>query len=387
MRRDLPALFARGRRFEMSSQKKTLFFSLIGMGAALGIFFLFQELRLHLSHRPPFLLGPVLALFAGALLVSLLFNISAAKRLNALAKDLGKLREGNLEELFSRPSDEGEDLSRAIRGIARQLRESEQKHEILLEITRTVSSRLHLQEVLDAIVELLARQFRLDACSIRLLDRDGNLRITSQRGLSEKFVETATRKPTPDSYSGECFLTGKMVIINDAEKIDKPISTTLLVGENIQSFAVAPIEAEGTIIGVLVTSSRRKNYFHERFNDLIYISANQIGTAIRISQLYGKAYAVSQQLERTVQERTQELGEKGKQLVEAERLAALGKMADEVADECRNSLTIIGGFSRRLYEKTPEDDPRKRDLKLIIEQVMVLEDKVSRIVDFKREGG
>jgi uncharacterized protein YigA (DUF484 family) len=387
MRRDLPALFARGRRFEMSSQKKTLFFSLIGMGAALGIFFLFQELRLHLSHRPPFLLGPVLALFAGALLVSLLFNISAAKRLNALAKDLGKLREGNLEELFSRPSDEGEDLSRAIRGIARQLRESEQKHEILLEITRTVSSRLHLQEVLDAIVELLARQFRLDACSIRLLDRDGNLRITSQRGLSEKFVETATRKPTPDSYSGECFLTGKMVIINDAEKIDKPISTTLLVGENIQSFAVAPIEAEGTIIGVLVTSSRRKNYFHERFNDLIYIIANQIGTAIRISQLYDKAYAVSQQLERTVQERTQELGEKGKQLVEAERLAALGKMADEVADECRNSLTIIGGFSRRLYEKTPEDDPRKRDLKLIIEQVMVLEDKVSRIVDFKREGG
>jgi len=370
----------------MSRQQKALFYCLIGIGAALCMFFLFQEFCLHLFHRPPFLLGPVLALFAGALLVSLLLNIFAAKRLKALTKDLGKLHEGNLEELFLRPSDEGEDLSRAIRGIARQLRESEQKHEILLEITRTVSSRLHLQEVLDAIVELLTRRFSLDACSIRLLDRDGNLRITSQRGLSKKFVETATRKPTSDSYSGECFLTGKMIIINDAGKIDKPISTTLLVGESIQSFAVTPIEAEGTIIGVLVTSSRKKNYFHERFNDLIYIIANQIGTAIRISQLYGKAYAVSQQLERTVQERTQELDEKGKQLIEAERLAALGKMADKVADQCRNSLTIIGGFSRRLYEKTPEDDPKKRDLKLIVEQVMVLEDKVSRIVDFEREG-
>jgi len=369
----------------MSRQKKTLFYCLIGIGAALCLFVLFQELCLHLFHKPPALFGASFALLAAALLVSLLLNISAAKRLKALTGDLDKLHQGNLEGLSLRPFDEGEALSQAIRGIARQLRESEQKHEILLEITRTVSSRLHLQEVLDAIVELLTRQFRLDACSIRLLDRDGNLRIRSQRGLSEKFVETATRKPTPDSYSGECFLTGKMAIINDAEKIDKPISTTLLVGENIQSFAVTPIEAEGTVIGVLVSSSRKKNYFHDRFNDLIYIIANQIGTAIRISQLYDKVYTVSQELERTVQERTQELDEKGKRLIEAERLAALGKMADRVADECRNSLTIIGGFARRLYEKTPEDDPQKRDLKLIVEQVMVLEDRVSRIVDFEKE--
>jgi len=369
----------------MSRQKRTLLYCLIGIGTALCLFVLLQELCLHLFHKPPALFGAPFALLAAALLVSLLLNISAAKRLKTLTGDLDKLHEGNLEGLSLRPSDEGEDLPRAIRGIARQLRESEQKHEILLEITRTVSSRLHLQEVLDAIVELLTRQFRLDACSIRLLDRDGNLRIRSQRGLSEKFVETATRKPTPDSYSGECFLTGKMVIINDAEKIDKPISTTLLVGENIQSFAVTPIEAEGPIIGVLVTSSRKKNYFYERFNDLIYIIANQIGTAIRISQLYDKVYTVSQELERTVQERTQELDEKGKQLIEAERLAALGKMADRVADECRNSLTIIGGFARRLYEKTPEDDPQKKDLKLIIEQVMILEDRVSRIVDVKRD--
>ena len=60
-------------------------------------------------------------------------------------------------------------------------------------------------------------------------------------------------------------------------------------------------------------------------------------------------------------------------------------MANRVADECRNSLTIIGGFSRRLYEKTPEDDPHKKDLRRIVEQVMVLEERVSKIIDFERE--
>jgi GAF domain-containing protein len=264
--------------------------------------------------------------------------------------------------------------------ILREKTESEQKLTILSEITRLVSSLLHLQDVLDAIVGLLTREFRLDACSIRLLDDDGNMRIKSQKGLSKKFVETATRKPTVDSYSGECFLTGKIVIVNEAKEIDKPISTTLLVGENIESFAVTPIKSEGNIIGVLVTASKKKNYFHERYNDVIYIIANQIGLAIKISQLYDEIYAFSRELEKKVQERTRKLEEKSKQLVEAERLAALGKMANMVADECRNSLTVIGGFSRRLYKKTPDDDPRKKDLGIIVEEVAALESKVSKIV-------
>ena len=264
--------------------------------------------------------------------------------------------------------------------ILREKRESEQKLTILCEITRLVSSLLHLQDVLDAIVDLLTQEFKLDACSIRLLDDDGNMRIKSQKGLSKKFVETATRKPTIDSYSGECFLTGKIVIVNEAKEIDKPISTTLLVGENIESFAVTPIKSEGNIIGVLVTASKKKNYFYARYNDVIYIIANQIGIAIKISQLYDEIYAFSRELEKKVQERTRKLEEKSKQLVEAERLAALGKMANMVADECRNSLTVIGGFSRRLYKKTPDNDPRKKDLGIIVEEVAALEHKVSKIV-------
>jgi len=272
------------------------------------------------------------------------------------------------------------DNSQVIHRISREKRESEQKLTILCEITRLVSSLLHLQYVLNAIVDLLTQEFKLDACSIRLLDDDGNLRIKSQKGLSEKFIETATRKPTIDSYSGECFLTGKIVIVNEAKEIEKPISTTLLVGENIESFAVTPIKVEGSIIGVLVTASKKKGYFHERYNDVIYIVADQIGIAIKISQLYDEFYVFTQELEKKVQERTARLEEKSKQLVESEKLAALGKMANIVADECRNSLTVVGGFSRRLYNKTPDDDPRKKDLGIIVKEVAVLESKVSKIV-------
>jgi sigma-B regulation protein RsbU (phosphoserine phosphatase) len=269
--------------------------------------------------------------------------------------------------------------------ISRQLQESEQKLRVLFEIAKILSSLLHLQHVLDAIVDLLTREYGLDACSIRLLDESGNLRIMSHRGLSKVFVETATRKPTIDSYSGEVFLTGKTVMINDAEDIDKPISTTLLVGENIKSFAVIPIQVEEKTIGVLVTASRRKNYFHERFNDVIYIIASQIGTAITVSQLYDERYRFSQELEERLRERTHTLEEKAKQLVEAERLAARGKIANRVADECRNSLTIVGGFARRLYENASDHDPDKEYLEIIVREVKNLEDKVSQITKIPPE--
>jgi PAS domain S-box-containing protein len=85
------------------------------------------------------------------------------------------------------------------------------------------------------------------------------------------------------------------------------------------------------------------------------------------------------ELEEKVQERTKELKQKNKQLVEAERLAALGKMANRVAHELRNPLTAIGGFARRINEKTPAGDPNKKYLQVIVEKVITIESKVSEI--------
>ncbi|MBN1103833.1 MAG: GAF domain-containing protein [Deltaproteobacteria bacterium] len=264
--------------------------------------------------------------------------------------------------------------------MPRRLKEAEQKITVLHEIMRFVSSLLDLQLVLDAIVNLLVEEFNLDACSIRLLDADGKLRIKSQRGLSKAFIDRTVREPTLDCYSGDCFLTGRIMIINDADRIDKPISTNRIVCENIKSFALAPIQVEGKTIGVLVTSSRKRGYFHERFNDVIYVVANQIGIAIRISQLYEEIHTLNQNLEQRVRERTAELEQKTMCLIEAERLAAVGEMSNRIAHELRNSLTVVGGLARRLHEKSSENDLHRRYLEVIFEEVKTLEEKVTNLI-------
>jgi hypothetical protein len=369
----------------MSIHKRLFLSYLILIGIVTGLFLLIERLTSLLPQGSYRIFLTVFAVLLIAIPISYLLTRFFSLSIKKLFNGLGKIGEDNREETPATSSKEVKSLSQLIGRISRQITESKQQLHIVFEISKFVSSLLHLQHVLDAIVGLLTTEFRLDACSIRLLDEDGYLRIKSQKGLSEAFVETASRKPTIDSYSGECFLTGKIVMINDAKRIDKPISTTRLVGEDIKSFAVTPIQVEGTIIGVLVTASKNKDYFHERFNEVIYTIANQIGTAIRISQLYDETYHSSQELEKIVQERTEKLEQKAKQLVQAESLAALGKIANRVADECRNSLTVVGGFARRLYENTPDDAPDKEYLDIIVKEVKALENKVSEIVKIGKE--
>jgi PAS domain S-box-containing protein len=91
------------------------------------------------------------------------------------------------------------------------------------------------------------------------------------------------------------------------------------------------------------------------------------------------------ELEQRVQERTEELKHKNQQLVQAEKLAALGKMANRVAHELRNPLTVVGGFARRINEKAPADDPNKKYLQMIVDKVITMESKVSEITRFQSQ--
>ncbi|MEA2039188.1 MAG: GAF domain-containing protein [Thermodesulfobacteriota bacterium] len=337
----------------------------------------FTDLSLERGYLPYLIVFGII--FIGILISYILTRLFYVP-VDEIATHLKDIEKGKYEKICIKAYGEVQDVTEIINSISRKLKEMEQRVHIFFEITRAVSSHLHLQQVMDAIVDLVTKEFKLDACSIRMIDDDGKLRIKSHRGLSKDFVLAATRRPTIDSYSGECFITGKIVIVNDAEKIDKPISTNVLVSENIKSFALTPIKVEGDILGVLVAASNRKNYFHPRFSDLIYFVASQIGLAIKISQLYGEIYNSRQDLEKKVEERTVELEQKSRQLIESERLAVVGKMANRIAHEFRNSLTVIGGFSRRLCEQAPDGDENKRYLETIVEEVMTLEKKVSEMI-------
>jgi len=69
--------------------------------------------------------------------------------------------------------------------------------------------------------------------------------------------------------------------------------------------------------------------------------------------------------------------------VATEKTGALEQMIDEVAHEIRNPLTSIGGFARKVFNKLSEDDPNRKYLQMIIEDVAVLEDMIRQLIELK----
>ena len=279
----------------------------------------------------------------------------------------------------------GSDLLRQIEELEKRYKESRQKLRVLFEITRLLSSYLHLKEVLNGIIALLTKEYKFDLCAILLLDTNNCIKVKSCVGLNQDFLKTIKTKSL-DPYTKKCLETKKIVIINDIEnKVGKEEQKSLFIPKHMKSFALTPIMVEEKVIGMLITASKKKNYFHIRYSDAIYIIASEIGIAIKMSQLYEEIYDSQKELEKKVKQRTRQLEETHKRLLEAERHAAMGKMANRVAHELRNSLTIIGGFARRLSKRLSEDDPNKEYVDIIVEEVEKLEKKVTKIIRLEPE--
>jgi two-component system sensor histidine kinase/response regulator len=69
--------------------------------------------------------------------------------------------------------------------------------------------------------------------------------------------------------------------------------------------------------------------------------------------------------------------------VEEEKSGALEQMMDQVAHEIRNPLTSIGGFARKVFGRLPEDDPNKKYMEMIIEDVAILEGMIKQLIELK----
>jgi signal transduction histidine kinase len=107
--------------------------------------------------------------------------------------------------------------------------------------------------------------------------------------------------------------------------------------------------------------------------ELLELFSRQASMAIANARAYEKIRDQLEELQRTRD-----------RLIEAERMASVGRMASHLAHEIRNPLTAIGGFAASIARQYQDDPKTHRNASIIFEEARRLERTLVNVLDYTR---
>jgi len=156
---------------------------------------------------------------------------------------------------------------------------------VRLRASEIMNRTLDLNIIMEDLLALLLKEFKIDLCVIRLLDPEsGLLKVACARGEAGARLKHGERLLEIDTYVGEAFLGRRTEMFNDTAYVAKPFSKKIIEEEGIKSFAHIPIASEGApAVGVLSVFSRSiVGLFTEQFVELLESLAGQLAQAVAL---------------------------------------------------------------------------------------------------------
>jgi len=225
----------------------------------------------------------------------------------------------------------------------------------LYEVGKTLSSTLDLDELLKKALELLREQWGYALCGILFLDREKDeLYIRKVTGRDFEEVKEMRFRVGVDGIVGWVAKTGEPLYVPDVSKDPRYIRGS----KEGRSETAFPLKVRNQLIGVLDIESSELMGFNEEDLKVLSSFASQVSISIENAQLFSD-------LKQTLEE----LKQAQDQIVQAEKLRAMGEMASGVAHDFNNLLAVILGNIQLLLHQLDHLRPEEvRERLRIIEQ-------------------
>jgi len=175
----------------------------------------------------------------------------------------------------------------AIQGMRLQESMNVQSNQLsaISEVSKTITSNLYLEEILQLIVAMTARSFGFKICSIMLLDEErGELVIKATQSKSRDYVNKPNLR-VGESVAGRTLQDGTVKTILDVKLAPEYRFPDIAEKEGLCSMACIPLISRDRSIGVLNCYSEREKVFSQEEIDSLQTMANQAAIAIENAKL------------------------------------------------------------------------------------------------------
>ncbi len=193
------------------------------------------------------------------------------------------------------------------------------------------------------------------------------------RELTERVRLLRVSMHDPEDALISTLKSGTSAHIGDARS-DRNLSPRIRDTLELEEYVCVPLIVRDQPLGVMLADNKFSRAPMDRYQvELLEMFSRQASLAIANARAYEQIRAQLEELRRTRDK-----------LIEAERMASVGRMAGHLAHEIRNPLTSIGGFAASIARRYPEDSITHRNANIIYEEVRRLERTLVDVLDYTR---
>jgi putative nucleotidyltransferase with HDIG domain len=157
----------------------------------------------------------------------------------------------------------------------------------LYEVGKSITSTLHLDEVLKLITRKATKIMDSSSCSLRLLDDSGKqLVLKCAHGFGKKFFKVKDALRVGESVAGRLVMKGRSYIINDIRKEKRYKYPHLAIQKGLRSLLTVPLIQKNNTIGTLSIYNKKPCRYTQEDINLLSMFASQAAIAIENARLY-----------------------------------------------------------------------------------------------------
>ncbi len=236
------------------------------------------------------------------------------------------------------------------------------------EVSRSATAQLDLSEVLNIVVEMTPRLLECDHSSIFLLNAESGRYMLRAAHGSASAHDSSPSFATGEGLVGAVARSGMPLAVDDVKQDPRfiPGSTEVEMG----SAVLAPLTVSNQVVGILRAGRQETHSFSPAEIATLSALADQVAVAVQNARLFDEVHRFSQELERRVEERTQELAE------------AMNELTEE-----RDRVETLYRITSQLSASLDLDRVLHRALELVVEAVgaeqasiMMLEPQSDRLI-------